>query len=136
MGPHKQLTFDNKLWKKEVNIGKRNNQNFVNLPHALFIKLLCYKLREIGINLIEQEESYTSKASFLDSDAIPEFSKSDTKKKVFSGKRYKRGLYRSSDNTIIHADLNGSANIARKAGYEGASLVTGGVVNTPILVGL
>lgn len=126
----------NPLWKQEINIGKKNNQNFVNIPHAQFIEMLAYKLREIGINLIQQEESYTSKASFLDSDFIPTFGERGADKSPFSGKRYKRGLYRAKDKTVIHADLNGSGNIARKAGYEGAILVSGGVVNTPMLVGL
>jgi putative transposase len=57
-------------------------------------------------------------------------------KHIFSGKRYKRGLYRSKDGLVVHADLNGAANIAVKAGREGAILVSGGVVTTPILVGL
>jgi len=99
--------------------------------------MLTYKLREIGSKLITQEESYTSKASFLDSDAIPVFSKDESKQEhLFSGKRAKRGLYRAKDGTTIHADLNGAGNIARKAGYEGAALVSGGVVTTPVLVGL
>ena len=33
----------------------------------------------------------------------------------FSGKRIKRGLYRSSDRRIVNADLNGAANILRKS---------------------
>ena len=107
----------------------------MNIPHAQFINILSYKLREVVVNLIEQEESYTSKASFLDGDTIPTYGETDDKP-VFSGKRIKRGNYKTSDGTLIHADLNGAANIGRKAGYEGASLVSGGVVNTPILIGL
>ncbi len=127
----------NKLWKQDINIGKRNNQNFVNLPHAMFISILSYKLREIGVRIIEQEESYTSKASFVDNDEIPTFDKNEPNKKYeFSGKRYKRGLYRTKEGLIIHADINGSGNISRKAGYEGANLVSGGVVFTPILIGI
>lgn len=129
----------NTLWKQKINIGKRNNQNFTNLPHALFIDILTYKMREIGINVIVQDESYTSKASFLDNDALPVFEKTQVepkKKHVFSGKRYKRGLYRASCGRVIHADLNGAGNIARKAGYDGANLVSGGAVNAPILMGL
>ena len=126
----------NKLWKQEINIGKKNNQTFTNLPHALFINVLKYKLREIGVNLIEQEESYSSKASFLDNDFVPTFDDKKPVKHIFSGKRYKRGLYRSKDGLVVHADLNGAANIAVKAGREGAILVSDGVVTTPILVGL
>lgn len=123
-------------WKQGINIGKRNNQNFVNLPHARFIDMLKYKLREIGINLIEQEESYTSKASYLDNDLMPTYRQGSKNTQTFSGRRVKRGQYRSQDGTLVHADLNGAANIARKAGYEGANLVSGGVVNTPVLIGL
>ncbi|MBC5851264.1 IS200/IS605 family accessory protein TnpB-related protein [Vibrio metschnikovii] len=84
----------NRRWKQDINIGKRNNQNFVSLPHAMFITMLAYKLREIGVRIIEQEESYTSKASFVDSDEIPTFDKVEPNKKYeFSGKRYKRGLF-------------------------------------------
>ena len=126
----------NKLWKQQINIGKKNNQNFTNLPHAKFIDILSYKLREIGINIVIQEESYTSKASFLDNDLIPTFEVKKKKEVVFSGKRYKRGLYLASSGIIVHADLNGAGNIARKAGYEGANLISGGAVNAPILIGL
>lgn len=97
--------------------------------------MLSYKSREIGINIIEQEESYTSKASFLDGDAIPTYGETE-KPPVFSGRRIRRGGYKSSNGTFVHADLNGSANIGRKAGYEGASLVSGGVVNAPMMIGL
>ena len=67
-----------------------------------------------GISVIEQEESYTSKASFLNKDAIPSYRK-ENQKYSFSGKRIKRGLYREVDGREINADLNGSANILRKA---------------------
>lgn len=130
----------NHQWKKEINIGKRNNQNFVSLPHSMFISMLKYKLREFGIMLIEQEESYSSKASYVDGDVIPTYEKpkngKEKKKYSFSGRRVKRGLYKTKENLLINADINGAACISRKAGYENASIVTGGVVNTPILVGL
>jgi putative transposase len=123
-------------WKQEINIGKKNNQNFTNLPHAKFIEMLKYKLRECGIKLIHQEESYTSKASFLDQDVIPTYKTGEKKKHTFSGRRVKRGLYKATDGTLVNADINGAGNIARKAGYEGASLVSGGAVNAPILIGI
>jgi len=125
----------NKQWKTRINIGKQNNQNFTNLPHAQFIDLLKYKLREFGIQLIEQEESYTSKASYIDNDPIPTYSK-ECNTHSFSGRRVKRGLYKTKEGLLINADINGAACISRKAGYEGAALITGGVVNTPILIGL
>ena len=77
------------------------------------------KSNEYGITVIRQEESYTSKASFLDLDFIPVYSKEDPDKKYrFSGRRIHRGLYKSKDGTLMNADINGAANILRKAGYD------------------
>jgi putative transposase len=104
----------NPLWKYEVNMGKHNNQQFVQLPHARFIDQLTYKARLVGIQVILQEESYTSKASFLDNDPLPTYQADRAGKPVFSGKRIARSWYRASDGTIIHADINGSYNILRK----------------------
>ena len=124
----------NKDWKHESSMGKANNQNFTNIPHCQFINMLAYKLKEIGANLVIQEESYTSKASYIDNDPIPTYGKCKTKPK-FSGYRKTRGLYKSKiSNCLISADLNGAANIARKAGYEGVSLVSRGVGDTPIVI--
>ena len=99
-------------WKTEINIGRRNNQNFVNIPHTKLISQLLYKGRLKGIEVIVTEESYTSKASFFDKDKLPIYGESDNKK--FSGKRIKRGLYRDSKGNLWNADLNGAANIMRK----------------------
>ncbi len=105
----------NRNWKQSVNLGKRNNQNFVMLPHAKFIEMVRYKAEEYGIQVTVREESYTSKASALDMDVIADFDPKQGKTKpVFSGKRIKRGLYRSSDGRLINADINGAANIGRK----------------------
>lgn len=108
----------NKEQKKNINIGKVNNQNFVQIPYYKLRQILKYKLEEAGIMYVEQEESYTSKASFLDGDKIPSFNKGDKKEHKFSGKRVKRGLYKSKDGKLIHADTNGSFNIMRKAGIN------------------
>lgn len=108
----------NKEQKKNINIGKVNNQNFVQIPHYKLKQILKYKLEEAGIMYVEQEESYTSKASFLDNDQIPSFNKECKEKHKFSGKRIKRGLYKSKDGKLIHADTNGSFNIMRKAGIN------------------
>jgi putative transposase len=105
----------NPLWKQEVIMGKRNNQQFVNIPHARFIDQLTYKAKLVGIQVILQEESYTSKASFLDSDPIPTYQANRSEKPVFSGTRIARSWYRASDGTVIHADINGSLNILRKS---------------------
>ena len=98
-------------WKNEINMGRRNNQNFVNIPHT--------KLK--GIEVIFTEESYTSKASFFDKDYLPKYGESDTHK--FSGRRIYRGLYKDRKGNLWNADLNGGGNIMRKvserAAYKG-----------------
>jgi len=105
----------NLLWKQEVNMGRVNNQHFVQIPHARFIDLLTYKAQLAGIAVIVQEESYTSKASFLDLDELPVYDPANPREYEFSGKRVKRGLYRASDGRRIQADVNGSYNTLRKA---------------------
>lgn len=95
-------------WKKEIRIGKRNNQNFVQIPHTTFVQMLQYKAKLEGINVTLQEESYTSKCSFLDNEDI-------CKHVEYKGKRVKRGLFRTKLNRLINADLNGALNILKKA---------------------
>src|SRR5215813_630151 len=108
----------NPLWKQEANLGKRNNQQFVQLPHARFIDQLNYKARLVGIQVLLQEESYTSKASFLDNDPLPTYQADRTEQPVFSGTRMARSWYRASDGTVLHADVNGSYNILRKSSSD------------------
>jgi putative transposase len=103
----------NPLWKQEVEMGKRNNQHFVQLPHAKLIELLTYKAQLVGITVIVTEESYTSKASFLDRDPLPVYDPERAEEPRFSGRRDGR-WYHTSDKRIIHADVNGSYNIGRK----------------------
>ena len=100
-------------WKQETNIGNVNNQNFTQIPHQMFINQLKYKCQLEGINVVEQEESYTSKCSFFDDDFIPTYQVND---ELFnpSGKRIKRGLYKTFKGQRINADINGSLNIMRK----------------------
>ena len=107
----KVIIGHNSGWKNCINLGKRNNQNFVNIPYTKFINQLTYKCQLLGITVITREESYTSKASFLDYDEIPNY-KDETIPK-FSGKRIKRGLYRSTTRKI-NADVNGAYNIMAK----------------------
>lgn len=99
-------------WKQDINIGKKNNQNFVQIPHAKLIELIEYKCKQHNILVILQEESYTSKASFLDLDFIPNYSKNNNFK--YSGKRIYRGIYKANNGKLINADLNGALNILRK----------------------
>jgi len=104
----------NKQWKQEVEMGRRTNQSFVQIPHSRFIQMVQYKAQLVGITVIVREESYTSKASFLDLDAIPTYDPTRQEKPTFSGKRETRGLYRAKDGRRIQADVNGSYNILRK----------------------
>ena len=97
----------NKEWKQEINIGSKNNQNFVSIPFRKILDILKYKLEDNGIEYKEQEESYTSKASYLDNDDIPIY-KEETEEIKFSGKRIKRGIYKSKQGKIINADLKWS----------------------------
>jgi IS605 OrfB family transposase len=104
----------NAQWKTEIDLGKQTNQNFVSIPHARLIEMLEYKARWVGIKVIVQEESYTSRANFLGLDPIPVYGKID-KNPVFTGKRIKRGLYKTSVGQLINSDVNASYNILRKA---------------------
>ena len=94
-------------WKQEIGLGKRNNQNFVQIPHAQFIAMLTYKAQLMGIKVILTEESYTSKCSFLDDEPIQ-------KHKEYKGKRLYRGLFQARDGRLINADVNGALNIMKK----------------------
>ena len=117
----------NDQWKQDINIGKRNNQNFVNIPHATLIKQLAYKCQLVGITVKLQEESYTSKCSFLDNEPIK-------KHPIYQGKRIKRGLFRAANGTLINADQNGSLNILRKAFPNAFADGIQGVVVRPVRV--
>ena len=103
-----------KGFKNEINLGRKNNQNFASIPHGKFRDLLIRKCAEAGIRTIVQEESYTSKASFIDNDSLPVYSKSNLAKHRFSGHRVKRGEYVSRNGSRIHADVNAAWNILRK----------------------
>nr|WP_293129980.1 IS200/IS605 family accessory protein TnpB-related protein [Okeania sp. SIO3I5] len=106
----------NKNWKHKVNLGKINNQNFTNISHNNLIEKISYKCKFKGIKVVEREESYTSRASFLDLDEIPIYGEEIEGAEIkFSGVRLKRGLYRSKSEKIINADVNASYNILRKA---------------------
>lgn len=99
----------------QINLGKKTNQNFVNLSLGQFVEKLAYKLGSHGIKLMVANESYTSKASFVDDDKMPKRYNPDAKsKQIFTGKRIKRGLYKSGDGMLLNADVNGAYNILRK----------------------
>ena len=105
----------NVQWKTEIDLGKQTNQNFVSIPHARLIEMLEYKARLVGVKVIVQEESYTSKSNFLNLDPIPVYGHTGADDMVFSGKRIKRGLYKTSVGQLINSDVNGAYNILRKA---------------------
>jgi len=97
----------NKQWKDSINIGHKNNQAFVTIPHSQLINYLTYKSELCGIKVQEVEESYTSKCDSLANETIE-------KHEVYLGKRIKRGLFQSSSRKLINADVNGALNIMRK----------------------
>ena len=101
-------------WKREINIGKQNNQNFVQIPHGKLRDKLKYLCELYSISYIEQEESYTSKASFFDDDLLPTYDANNSQPYKFSGRRITRGQYRSACGIILNADVNGALNILRK----------------------
>jgi IS605 OrfB family transposase len=108
--------------KQEINIGSKNNQNFVQIPHWSLRNKLKSLCERYGLTYLEQEESYTSKASFLDDDDLPTYNPDNPQEYKFSGKRVKRGLYRSRDGHLISSDANGAANIGRKCSLDGFNL--------------
>ena len=103
----------NKRHKDSINIGKKNNSEFVPIPTARLKDRIAQMCEQCGIQFLETEESYTSKASFLDGDYLPKIGEKPQDWKP-SGKRTKRGLYRTANNWYINADCNGAANIIRK----------------------
>ncbi len=130
-------------WKQEVEMGKRNNQNFCQIPHARLISMLQYKAELVGITVKLTEESYTSKASLLDLDPLPKWKKDkSTERHVFSGKRVKRGLYRAANGRLVNADINGAGNSIRKVvpdafgseGIEDGKAVLASLVVHPVRV--
>ena len=108
--------------QKNIKIGKKNNQNFVNIPTGDLVYKLEYLTKFYGIVFKRQEESYTSKASFFDFDDIPVYDENDTKTYSFSGKRISRGQYKTAKGIILNADLNGALNILTKSSLGGSSL--------------
>lgn len=103
----------NRGQKQECNLGRLNNQKFVQVPTARLKQRIQQLAESHGIQFVETEESYTSKSSFLDGDELPIFGEKPEGYKP-SGKRIKRGLYRTAKNWLVNADTNGAANILRK----------------------
>lgn len=112
---HKVVVGYNEGWKGNLDYFRKDaKQTFTNIPFLQFLNILEYKLKAEGIRFEKIEESYTSKASFLDKDFLPKYTKGDIDNYKFSGKRITRGLYISKENITINADVNGACNILRK----------------------
>jgi len=123
----------NKDWKREINIGKKNNRMFTQIPFEKLIQYLIYKAEKVGIKVILTEESYTSKADALSLDPL----KKTCDDHKFSGKRILRGLYQSAKGVLINADINGALNIARKVFGDGfISLLDNGCWLQPVKIRL
>ena len=111
--------------KQNICIGRQNNQNFVSIPFCRFLDILRYTAAKAGIPVVIREESYTSRASLLDLDVIPTYKKGDATNHTFSGKRVRRGLYKTDRGFFINADINGAGNILRKeypSAFDGQEL--------------
>lgn len=117
----------NKEWKQDINIGKQNNQKFVQIPFNTFMYMITYKAQMKGIKVIQREESYTSKCSFMDNEEI-------CKHEKYKGNRIKRGLYKTQTGRLINADLNGALNILRKEIPNAFSGYGIEVCSTPIVL--
>ena len=103
----------NKGQRQQLNLGSKTNQKFVQIPTARLKDRVAQLCEQYGLQFVETEESYTSKASFVDRDELPTFGEKPEGWKS-SGKRTKRGLFRTALNWYINADCNGAANILRK----------------------
>jgi len=112
-------------WKQQIAIGRRNNQNFVQVPHARFIQMLQYKAALVGIEVHTINESHTSKCSFLDAEPMGH-------RERYVGTRVTRGMFRTAEGRRINADVNGAYNIIRKAIPNAFGNGIGGVVVHPV----
>ncbi|MGL5821809.1 MAG: RNA-guided endonuclease InsQ/TnpB family protein, partial [Sarcina sp.] len=125
----------NETLQQNANLGKINNQNFVNIPVGNIKEKLEYLCELNNIKFHKQEESYTSKASFFDNDEIPKYNPNAPKTYTFSGKRVKRGLYKTATDKTINADINGALNILKKSSVVDLSvLYSSGEVATPVRI--
>lgn len=125
----------NETFQRDTNMGKRNNQTFLNIPYGKLRDKLEYLCELCGITFVKQEESYTSKASFWDRDEIPVYNDDNPKEYQFSGKRIHRGQYRTSSGRTLNADVNGALNILRKSSVVSLEALYGrGEVDTPVRI--
>lgn len=122
----------NQSFQCKASLGKKNNQNFTQLPFGKIREKLEYLCKRYNISYVLQEESYTSKASFFDNDDLPNYNMDNPQTYKFSGKRVKRGLYQTKDGYCFNADCNGALNILRKSSVVDISVLYGrGELDTP-----
>ena len=125
----------NETLQRNINIGRKNNQNFVNIPVGNIKEKLEYLCKLYGIKFAKQEESYTSKASFLDNDKISKYNQDNPIEYKFSGRRIKRGLYKTKKGILINADVNGALNILKKSSVVNLKILySSGEVDTPVRI--
>ncbi len=125
----------NETFQRNSNIGKANNQTFVNIPYGKLREKLEYLCELNDITYVKQEESYTSKASFWDKDEIPVYNNDNPKVYMFSGIRIHRGMYQCANGKRINADVNGALNILRKSSVVDLTVLYGrGEVDTPVRI--
>ena len=125
----------NETFQRNSNIGKANNQTFVNIPFGKLREKLEYLCKLYNLRFAEQEESYTSKSSFFDMDILPKFEIDKPQIYSFLGKRIKRGLYQTSKGYILNADVNGALNILKKSNVVDLEvLYSRGEVDTPVRI--
>jgi len=122
IGAHTIVVGYNEGWKQGVRLGRRTNQGFVQVPFHTLVHQIKYKAGEYGIAVVLQDESYTSKCSFLDGEPVERHAH-------YQGRRVNRGLFVAGDGSVVNADVNAAYNIIRKAfpnalaeGIEDASL--------------
>lgn len=121
----------NKGWKQNINLGKKTNQKFVDIPFSKLIDKIAYKGKLIGIDVITTEESYTSKIDHL---AFESLKKQD----IYLGKRKKRGLFQSSIGKLLNADINGAIGIGRKVVGDSYvnRIISSGLAFNPVKVNI
>ncbi|SFB07827.1 transposase, IS605 OrfB family, central region [Acetitomaculum ruminis DSM 5522] len=125
----------NETFQRNADMGKRNNQNFVNIPYGQLRSKLEYLCELNGIVFVKQEESYTSKSSFWDRDDLPIYNNDNPKTYTFSGNRIHRGMYQCKNSKCLNADVNGALNILRKSNVVSLErLYTRGEVDTPVRI--
>ena len=125
----------NETFQRNADMGKRNNQNFVNIPYGQLRSKLEYLCELNSIVFVKQEESYTSKSSFWDKDELPVYNNDNPKTCTFSGNRIYRGMYQCKNGKCLNADVNGALNILRKSNVVSLDgLYTRGEVDTPVRI--